>query len=102
MQLIQLLLPLYDGKGNAFSSDHYDKIKQELTNRYGGLTAYTRSPASGTWKKENNTIVKDDIYVFEVMVEKIDKEYWVSYKKKLMELFQQDELVIRSTQITLL
>lgn len=102
MKLVQLLLPLYDQSGNAFDSSFYEQVKKELTARFGGLTAYTRSPATGTWKKEGEGVVKDDIYVYEVMTEWIDTEYWKTYKSKLLQTFEQDELIIRVSEIYLL
>ena len=101
MQLVQILLPLYDQEGNPFSGLLYDKIKKELTETFGGLTAYTRSPASGIWK-DGEKIVKDDIYIYEIMLQEIDKNYWARYKSKLQLIFEQEELIIRVSDITLL
>jgi hypothetical protein len=101
MQLIQILLPLYNKEGQPFEQPLYEKIKNELTDTFGGLTAYTRSPASGIWKKEDEKIVRDELYVYEVMVQEIDKDYWTSYKLELQREFKQEELIIRYSEITL-
>jgi hypothetical protein len=37
MHLVQLLLPLYDNSGNAFSETVFSGIRGELTERFGGL-----------------------------------------------------------------
>lgn len=47
MHLIQLLLPLYDNQGNRFDHAVFDEVQAELTERFGGVTAYLRSPARG-------------------------------------------------------
>ncbi|MDB5258017.1 MAG: hypothetical protein JWM14_2712 [Chitinophagaceae bacterium] len=101
MQLIQILLPLYDQDGKPFHGLLYDRVKKELTQTFGGLTAYTRSPASGTWK-DGGKIVKEDIYVYEVMTSEINKEFWKVFKSKWQKIFQQEELIIRTLDITLL
>lgn len=100
MYLIQILLPLYNKKGKVFPAESYDQIKKELSERFGGLTAYTRSPASGIWKKSNDQLVKDDILVYEVMTDQLDKTYWSSYRKRMETIFEQESLVIRSLEMT--
>jgi hypothetical protein len=102
MQLVQILLPLYNKEGKPFEASVYDKIKKELTQEFGGLTAYTRSPAIGTWKTDDEKVIKDDVYVYEVMASEIDRNYWSLYKMKLQKAFQQEELIIRYSAITLL
>lgn len=66
MQLIQILLPVYGKYGKPFASAQYDRVCKELTDRFGGLTAFSRAPAEGLWKKEGAT-EQNDILVFEVM-----------------------------------
>jgi hypothetical protein len=102
MKLLQILLPLYDQSGKPFASSIYEQVKSELTIRFGGLTAYTRSPASGTWKKDGEPIVKDEIYVYEVMTQEVDQQFWKTYKNNLQQLFEQNELIVRVSEIELL
>lgn len=99
MHLFQLLLPLRDNEGNAFPADHYQNISKELTDRFGGLTAFTRAPAEGLWQNNDDTIAQDDIAVFEVMCEQLDENWWHDYKKSLEKLFAQDEIVIRAQDV---
>lgn len=47
MHLIQLFLPLYDNDGQAFAKPLFDTVRGELTERFGGVTAFVRSPAVG-------------------------------------------------------
>jgi hypothetical protein len=42
--LIQILLPLSDNEGQAFSGVEYEGVRSELTKQFGGLTAFTRGP----------------------------------------------------------
>ena len=101
MHLIQILLPLYDNTGNTFGEELYGKVRRELTERFGGLTAFTRAPAQGLWKDAGKTR-RDDIVVFEVMVEDVDADWWRGYRKSLEAVFRQDEIVIRAQPVTLL
>ena len=63
MHLIQILLPLHDNNGAAFGPDLYRDVREELSSRYGGLTAFTRAPAEGHWEDDGKT-TRDDIVVF--------------------------------------
>ena len=99
MHLVQLLLPLADPDGRRFPETHYQHVVEELTERFGGLTAYARAPATGLWEERPGKTTRDDIVVYEVMVEAIDAAWWAAYRKKLEERFAQDELVIRAQEI---
>ena len=94
-QLVQILLPLYDNEGGRFPKVLYDEVARELTERFGGLTAYAQSPASGLWK-ESGVTRHDDIVVYEVMAEELDAQWWKDYRLRLEKLFAQDELVVRA------
>lgn len=50
MHLVQILLPLFDNEGDALPAEHFDTVSRDLTERFGGVTAYTRSPDEGRWK----------------------------------------------------
>lgn len=102
MHLIQIFLPLHDNGGKGFPSSHYLNIREEMTRRFGGLTAFTRAPAEGLWKDETNRLAKDDIVIFEVMIPELDETWWRAYKQSLERLFAQDEIVIRVQSIALL
>ncbi|EYB68213.1 hypothetical protein DEIPH_ctg025orf0051 [Deinococcus phoenicis] len=75
MHLVQRLLPLSDHAGQPFDPGHCARIRQPFTERFSGLTAYTRAPAAGLWQDERQT-VRDDVVVYEVMVEELDRECW--------------------------
>lgn len=48
MHLVEILLPLHDNSGQLFDGEKYAEVRQQLTERFGGLTAFTPSPAQGT------------------------------------------------------
>ena len=99
IHLVQLLLPLYDNAGRAFPAEHYTAVRDELTERFGGLTAYTRAPAQGLWQETGGPPKRDDIIVYEVMTESLDRAWWRDYRRALERRFAQDELVIRSQAV---
>jgi hypothetical protein len=102
MNLIEIFLPLADNDGNRFAREHFENIEAELADRFGGVTAYPRAPARGLWKESDETIQKDDIIIYEVMSDSLDRDWWASYRTKLAALFRQERLVMRSQSIELL
>lgn len=70
-------------------------MRAELTDAFGGVTAFSRAPATGVWE-ENGEVVRDDIIVYEVMADEIDAAWWREYRVALEQRFDQDEVVIRS------
>jgi hypothetical protein len=102
MYSIQILLPLFDKEGKAFAQALYAQIRDVMTEKFGGITAYTRAPAKGFWKEDESKTVKDDIIILEIMAEVLDSKWWAVYRQKLEQTFQQDAIVIRSWQIEML
>ena len=100
MNLVQLLLPTYDEEGKRFPSELYTEVERELTERFGGLTAYVRAPAKGLWKERPGETRRDDILVYEVMVESLDAAWWAQYRASLERRFRQDEMVVRAQAMT--
>ncbi|HYD16108.1 MAG TPA: hypothetical protein VEA77_06885 [Hyphomicrobium sp.] len=95
MHLIQILLPVHDDDGEAFSAHHYERLVHELTERFGGVTSYMRAPAEGRWSQGGET-EHDEIVVVEVMITELDRAWWAALRDRLAEDFKQDEIVIRS------
>ncbi|MBA4141997.1 MAG: hypothetical protein H0X43_03110 [Nitrosospira sp.] len=102
MHMIQLLLPLWSNDGERLPHALFEQVRDELTGRYGGLTAYARTPASGLWRQQGGETVHDDIVVYEVMADGLDVEWWVSYRTELEKRFRQDQLVVRAHKIRVL
>jgi hypothetical protein len=99
MHLIQLLLPLYDNSDVRFPRETFDHVRQELTDRFGGVTTFLRSPGEGFWRMAENAINRDDVVIFEVMTDELDRPWWVQYRRELEQRFRQIELVIRASLI---
>jgi hypothetical protein len=70
-----------------------------LVERWGGVTAFTRTPAKGVFLQNGNERAGDEIVVYEVMVERVDKLWWLSYKRDLEVRFRQQEILIRVTAV---
>ena len=100
--LVQLLLPLYDNEGNGFAHSEFERVATELTERFGGLTAYTRAPAEGRWREGGEGTSRDEIVVYEVMTYPLDAGWWYEYRAELERRFTQDRIVIRAQSVTLL
>ena len=99
IHLVQLLIPLRDNRGSSFPASHYAALREELATRFGGITAYTRAPAEGTWDADGRSRDTDDIVIYEVMVDRLDRDWWSAFRRSLEARFEQDELVIRAQQI---
>ena len=48
MFLLQLFLPVYEASGKPFPKAMFDAVRAELAGRFGGCTAYLRSPSSSS------------------------------------------------------
>ena len=95
--LVQLLLPVYDSSGERLPNALFARVMDELTDRHGGVTAYLRSPAEGSWVEGSGAVEKDEVVMFEVMVDHLDRDWWSRYRAALEIRFAQDELVVRAT-----
>ena len=101
MHLVQTLLPLTDNQRHPFPRDAFDKVAAEMTERHGGVTAYTRSPAEGRWLRLGDT-THDEVVVIEVMVEAIDEPWWAAYRASLEATFRQHRIIVRAVPVQLL
>jgi hypothetical protein len=100
--LIQILLPLYDNEGTRFGAEPFTQTRHELLEKFGGLTAHQRAPATGLWKTDDGEVAHDDVAVFEVMAGELDRSWWGTYRRALERRFRQDEIVIRAVEHELL
>ncbi len=99
MYLVQLLLPLQDQQGRAYPRDLYDDLARRLTERFGGVTAYSRSPATGLWETPAGDTVRDQVVVYEVMAEDLEPAWWAELRVRLEARLAQEELVVRAQEI---
>lgn len=102
MHLIQILLPLFYYERQPLPREAYRRVREELTERFGGLTAYTRAPAEGLSKEGPLETTRDEIVVYEVMAEEVDADWWKTYRESLEARFSQDRIVVRAHKIQLL
>ena len=97
--LVQVLLPVFDNQGAEQDPALFSKTRAELTERFGGLTAYARAPARGLWKTDEGQVARDDIVIFEVLAESLDREWWREYRAELEARFAQEVLVVRALPV---
>jgi hypothetical protein len=102
MYLIQILLPLFDNEGKPFPQHQYEQVRDELAENFGGITTYVRSPAKGLWKESSTLTVHDDIVIYEVMTELLDRPWWLTYREELAVRFRQEVLIMRVSEIQLI
>lgn len=98
--LVQILLPTQMRDGAPVPHEQFGRVRVELTERFGGVTAYTRSPATGLWKREEDDhIERDQLIMVEVVVEVLDREWWAGYREELERRFGQEEVHARALPV---
>ena len=96
MHVIEIFLPLKRNDGSPQPRELFGRLRAELLERFGGLTAFTRSPAEGLWE-DGDDVEQDEIVIFEVMTDELDRAWWSDLRKRLERIFQQDEVVVRAS-----
>ncbi len=76
------------------ASRAFEIVKEDLTQRFGGVTAHTRSPAEGRWRADRTHI--EDVVAFEVLCNDLDRHWWNAYRQRLENDFRQQSVVIRA------
>jgi hypothetical protein len=99
VKLIEIFLPTSDGSGHPFPHTHFDSVRTELTNRFGGVTAFLRAPGSGLWRDPNGEVHRDEVAVFEVMAESIENDWWRAFRQRMEMQFAQDVVLIRTSSV---
>ena len=94
--LVQVLLPTHRRSGTPIASEEFARVRVELTERFGGVTAYSRSPATGLWKRDDEEIERDQVIMIEVVVDVLDREWWARYREQLETRFGQEEVHARA------
>jgi hypothetical protein len=98
MHLIQLLLPIRDNAGRRYEASVFQAINAALVETFGGVTAYSRAPAKGTWVNADHE-ERDDVFVVEVMAQSLDRNWWRLFRERLETQMAQAEIVIRTHAI---
>jgi hypothetical protein len=103
MYLIQILLPTRDNAGRRFERETFERVRAELTERFGGVTAFAQSPALGLWKDDTRgTTRRDSMILVEVMTERLDRNWWRRYRAHLERTFRQEAIVARALRFSAL
>jgi hypothetical protein len=100
MVLIEILLPLNDNSAMPFPTSLFRGLQEQLAEKFGGVTTYMRSPAHGLWDDGSGIPHHDEMVLFEVMAEALDAPFWQTLKGKLADDFDQNDVVVRATEIT--
>jgi hypothetical protein len=99
MFAIQILLPLRSNTGAPFPPSQFDEVSRILTETFGGITAYLRSPANGSWQDDQGSIRHDDIIVYEVLADSLEANWWADYRRALEAMFCQEEILVRAHEV---
>lgn len=94
--VIQIFLPL---KATPAPPGAASRLRQQLTEKFGGVTAFTRSPARGAWRNPENTVEMDDIVVIETMADSIDHAFWRQLRADLMRELDERDILIRAHEV---
>lgn len=96
MYLIEFFLPTHDNEGVAFPHSEFTCVRRELTEKFGGVTAFLRSPAAGLWEDDEGQVRSDDLVSIEVMADSLDRAWWGRYQRQLRQRFRQQEILMRA------
>ncbi|QIK79986.1 hypothetical protein G7077_06495 [Sphingomonas piscis] len=99
MHVIEIFLPLTRNDGSDQPRELFTRLRRELVDRFGGLTAFTRAPAEGLWEDEEGGVTADRIVIFEVVADIVDKDWWSDMRAQLEREFEQDEILIRARAV---
>ena len=99
MHVVEIFLPLKRNDGSDQPRVLFGDLRAELVERFGGLTAFTRAPAEGLWESESGAAQRDQIVIFEVMTDDLDHDWWRDFRGTLERRFEQEEVLIRSSEV---
>lgn len=96
--VVEVLLPVRDRDGQPYPAALFDGLQHDLTERFGGVTAYVRAPAEGRWKDEGRQEA-DDVALYEVMTPDLDREWWRGLRGRLETRLGQKAILMRAHQV---
>ena len=96
MELFQVVLPLFDNTGAKLQRSLFTQTVAELTDQFGGATAFTRNPAEGFWEDSGGDVTHDEVIIVEVLVRDAETGWWEDYKRTLAARFKQETILIRA------
>ena len=97
MVLIQLLLPTGASGDSAVTA--LAETRRELVDRFKGVTAYVRSPATGLWTAPDGHTEADDVVMVEVVTDTFDRAWWRTFSATLAQRFAQDTIHVRALRV---
>ena len=97
MVLIQLLLPTGASGDSAVTA--LAETRRELVDRFKGVTAYVRSPATGLWTAPDGHTEADDVVMVEVVTDTFDRAWWQTYSATLAQRFARDTIHVRALPV---
>ncbi|KQM77849.1 hypothetical protein ASE74_15725 [Pedobacter sp. Leaf216] len=96
--LVQLFIPITE---SSIFNRTLQKLQKSLTEKFGGLSLYTRQPIKGIWQDGNQTEY-DKLIVVEVMTAHFNAPYWKEIKSNLEKTLHQKEIIIRHYKVSTL
>jgi hypothetical protein len=93
------LLPTRDNDRRPISEALFSSVRMTLAGRFGGVTAYQRSPAAGLWKRSDGTVDGDDVVMVEVEVAALDRPWWRAFRQRLEREFKQETVLMRAIRV---
>ena len=97
MHVVEIFVPLGRKDGSPQPVERFAKLRGELIERFGGMTAFTRAPATGLWEDSDGAVEQDRVVIFEVMDCAFDVGWWGEYRRALEARFEQDEVLVRAS-----
>jgi hypothetical protein len=93
--LIQILLPRV--RNNEPIEDAlFAETRRELIDRFGGITAYIRTPAQGAWRSPEGRVERDEVVMVEVVTEAFERQWWRAFAAILETRFAQESIHVRA------
>lgn len=97
--LVQVIVPLRDNDGEPVPAAAFEQMHRELIERFHGVTAHLRSPALGAWRDENGRTDHENVVMYEVFCERLDRCWWHDYRRHLEARFRQKEVHVRAVPV---
>ena len=97
--LIQILLPRVGTNREPIDDSRFAETRQELVDRFGGVTAYLRAPAQGAWTAPDGRVERDEVVMVEVLSDDFDRAWWRSFSVTLATRFQQESVHVRALSV---
>lgn len=97
--LLQLVLPVHDNGGKAFPDAVWEELKTRLADKFGGVTAFRRTPAEGVWAPSPDKRAAEDVFIVEVMARDLDRAWWASLQAELEQMLGQEHIIIRAIAV---